>query len=80
MIRVLESAYRHGLDDEDILQAWDRHLAQFRERDEPIKYIRIGFDTKARLLEVGGEIAGDTTKIFHAMPARPKYTRRMKQS
>lgn len=78
MIRVLESALKHGIDEVDILQVWNRYLAQFRERDEPIKYIRIGFDTKVRLLEVGGEIAGDTTKIFHAMPARPKYTRRMK--
>lgn len=42
------------------------------------KIIRIRFDTKVRLLEVGGEITGDTTKIFHAMPARPKYTRRIK--
>jgi len=78
MILILKSALKHGIDEIDILQVWNRYLAQFREREEPIKYIRIRFDTKVRLLEVGGEITGDTTKIFHAMPARPKYTRRIK--
>lgn len=78
MIRILESALKHGIDEVDILQVWGRHLAQFREREEPVKYIRIGFDTKARLLEVGGEIYPDgSEKIFHAMRARNRYIERI---
>jgi len=46
MILILKSALKHGIDEIDILQVWNRYLAQFREREEPIKYIRIRFDTK----------------------------------
>lgn len=80
MIKILGSAYRHGLDDDDILRAWNYHIQEFFEGEDPEKIVRLGFDTHGRLLEIGGEIypGGGGEKIFHAMPARLKYTRRMK--
>lgn len=74
MLTILESARKHGIADEDIERAWNRYIQQITERDDPPKVIRIGFDTRARLLEIGGEIYPDGRgKIFHAMPARKKY-------
>jgi hypothetical protein len=79
MIKILGSAYRHGLGDDDILRAWNYHIQEFFEGEDPEKIVRLGFDTHGRLLEIGGEIyPGGGEKIFHAMPARLKYTRRMK--
>lgn len=78
MIRLLPSALRHGIEKSDILQAWNRPIASFTERDDPLKVIRLGFDSHARLLEVGGEIYSDgQQKIFHAMVARRVYTERI---
>lgn len=72
--RILPSAHKHGASSDDILQAWNRYVKQFVERDDPLKIIRIGFDSQARLLEIGGEIYADgSEKIFHAMPARKRY-------
>lgn len=79
MIRILESALKYGIDDVDILQAWNYPIQDFFEGEDPEKIIRLGFDTHGRLLEIGGEIyPGGKEKIFHAMPARRKYTRRIK--
>lgn len=78
MIRILDSAYKHSICEEDILTAWRRPIASFTERKEPLKIIRLGFDSHARILEVGGEIYCDgTEKIFHAMPARRTYIERL---
>ena len=71
---ILPSAHKHGVQPEDILRAWERYVKQFIERNEPLKVIRIGFDSNARLLEIGGEIYADgSEKIFHAMAARKRY-------
>lgn len=72
--QILRSAQKHGIQLEDILRAWERYVKQFIERDEPLRVIRIGFDSNARLLEIGGEIYADgSAKIFHAMAARKHY-------
>lgn len=77
-MRILSSAFKHGLDESDITAAWNAYLKQFIERDDPLKVIRLGFDNRGRLLEVGGEIYADgTVKIFHAMPARRRYVERL---
>ena len=73
-MEILGSAFKHGIGTADIETAWTRYVRQFVERDDPLKVIRIGFDSRARLLEIGGEIYADgREKIFHAMPARRKY-------
>lgn len=45
MIRILESALKHGIDDVDILQAWNYPIQDFFEGEDPEKIIRLGFDT-----------------------------------
>lgn len=71
---ILDSAFKHGVERSDIELAWSQFIRQFVERDDPLKVIRIGFDSHARLLELGGEIYADgREKIFHAMPARRRY-------
>ena len=67
-----DSALKHGIDAEDILQAagwavWVEDL----DDDSPARQLRLGFDTKGRLLETvvlmfdsGNEL------VIHAMKAR----------
>lgn len=77
-MRIIDSASRHGVSDEDITHAWDYFLTELVENEDPVKVIRLGFDTASRLLEVGAVInhTGEVI-IIHAMSARPKYTRRI---
>lgn len=78
MIRILDSAYKHGICESDITIAWQRPIASFTEREDPLKVIRLGFDSHARIIEVGGEIyKNGLEKIFHAMPARRTYVERI---
>lgn len=55
MIRILDSAYKHDICESDITIAWQRPIASFTEREDPLKVIRLGFDSHARIIEVGGE-------------------------
>lgn len=75
-MRVIASARKHGIDDADALQAaqnaiWieplDDDVEQWRE-------LRLGFDTKTRLLEIVVVCSSDGDEvIIHAMKARTKY-------
>ncbi|MDY5161129.1 hypothetical protein [Actinotignum urinale] len=74
MISFTESAFRHGLREEDIIRAWHTYWKQIIEEEEPLKVIRLGYDTRARLLEIGAQVARNgNIKIFHAMRARKRY-------
>ncbi len=70
------SAFRHGCCAEDIETAWRQWLTDFIEGDHPVKVVRLGFDRVGRLLEVGAHTLddGDRVIVFHAMPARKRYT------
>ena len=53
-MRIFESAYRHGLADEDIWHAW-QHALGFYDIDighEPTKSLCIGPDRAGNLLEL----------------------------
>jgi hypothetical protein len=69
---ILESAYRHGVDDDDMLHALRFPLHHFAQDDGLVMFVGPARD--GELIEVGvvewyGEIV-----IAHAMrPARPKY-------
>ena len=72
---IHESAYRHGLTDEEIRHAWDNAMG-FYDIDiehEPIKSLCIGPDRAGNLLEVLYLQADDTDLIIHAMPLRPAF-------
>ena len=72
---VHESAYRHGLTDDEILQAWDNAMS-FDDIDsghEPTKSLCIGPDRAGNLLEILYLQADDADLIIHAMPLRPVF-------
>lgn len=73
-MRVHPSARKHGIDPEDAIQAamWAIWIEDLDE-DSPARQLRLGFDTRGRLLETvvlvfdsGNEL------VIHAMKARPQ--------
>lgn len=74
---VSPSARKHGISDEDALCAATAVLAGGPLDDEhPRRELRIGLDTKGRLLEIVVLIWDDEEiEIIHAMKARAEYRR-----
>lgn len=72
---VRPSARKHGIDDEDIVLAASSPLVSGPLDDEmPQRQLRIGFDTRARLLEIVMLVWDDgSEEAIHAMKCRPKY-------
>ncbi len=73
-MRVHPSARKHGVDPEDAIQAatWAAWIEDLDD-DSPARQLRLGFDTRGRLLETvvlvfdsGNEL------VIHAMKARPQ--------
>lgn len=73
-MRVHDSALKHGIDPDDAIQAasWSLWIVDLDE-DNPSRQLRLGFDTRGRLLETvvlvfdsGNEL------VIHAMKARPQ--------
>jgi len=73
-VNVHESALKHGIAAEDVVQAASWPLwVEYLEDDSPARQLRLGFDTRGRLLETvvlvfdsGNEL------VIHAMKARPQ--------
>lgn len=73
-MNVHESALKHGIAAEDVVQAASWPLwVEYLEDDSPARQLRLGFDTRGRLLETvvlvfdsGNEL------VIHAMNARPQ--------
>jgi hypothetical protein len=72
-VEIHKSARRHGVVDEDIRHVVEHAVVDLELDAEPRRVLYLGFDRKARPLEVivlwgsKGEIA------IHAMPIRRKY-------
>ncbi len=75
-MRVHPSALRHGVSLEDAIRAaeWSLWIEPLDGNGPPDRELRLGFDTRARLLETVVLVfeTGDET-VIHAMPARKKY-------
>ncbi|MGL5851796.1 MAG: toxin [Phycicoccus sp.] len=75
-MKVHPSALKHGVASEDAIQAaeWSLWIEPFDDGGPPTRELRLGFDTKARLLETVVLIfeSGDRM-VIHAMPARRTY-------
>ena len=75
-MKVHPSALKHGVSSEDAIQAaeWSLWIEPLDEHGPPERELRLGFDTRARLLETVVLIfeSGDEM-VIHAMPARKKY-------
>lgn len=68
------SARKHGVHDEDMLNALRHHWRAFATDDDAVTLF-IGPDLTGRPLEVGVVVNDDGTAIIHAMPARQKFLR-----
>ncbi len=76
-MKVHPSARKHGVSDDDVVQAadWPQWIEPLDDEDDwPHRQLRLGFDTHTRLLETvvlvfesGEEI------VIHAMPARKQF-------
>lgn len=75
-MKVHNSALKHGIGHEDIVQAayWAQWVEPLEDEDGPHRELRLGFDTKSRLpetvflvFESGNEL------VIHAMPARRQF-------
>ena len=76
-MRVIYTASKHGIDDKDAIRAATHPIwiEPLDEPDEQWRELRLGFDTKARLLETVVVCAADGDEaLIHAMKARAKYT------
>lgn len=75
-MRVHQSALKHGVSAEDAIQAaeWSVWIEPLTDDGPTQRELRLGFDTRALLLETVVLILEDGEEIvIHAMPARKKY-------
>lgn len=70
---IAESARKHGVSDEDMLQAYANPFLVF-ELDEGFTML-IGANQAAIIFEVGVVDGAETPVIVHAMRAREKFLR-----
>ena len=75
-MKVHPSAIKHGIDQADAVHAAQHPQYVVDLSDDPQRQIRLGFDTRGRLLEVivltfdpGDQL------VIHAMRARRQYTK-----
>jgi hypothetical protein len=75
-VKVHPSALKHGVSTDDAIQAaeWSLWIEPLDTDGPPDRELRLGFDTKGRLLETVVLVfpSGDGV-VIHAMPARRKY-------
>ena len=77
-VEILQSAKKHGLCEEDILCALRQSIFDETLESDPNKTLTIGYDGKARLLEIIFHVISDEHIIvFHAMLCRKDYIERM---
>ncbi|MDP3711596.1 MAG: hypothetical protein Q8R60_03805 [Mycobacteriales bacterium] len=70
---IAESARKHGVSDEDMLQAY-RHPFRVFELDDGFTML-IGANQAAIVFEIGIVDGAETPVIVHAMRAREKFLR-----
>ncbi|MFT3968860.1 MAG: hypothetical protein QM695_00905 [Micropruina sp.] len=74
-MKVHSGALKHGVPADDAIQDAEWPLwVEPLDDDEPRRELRLGFDTRARLLETIVLIfASGDELVIHAMPARRQY-------
>lgn len=71
-MEIHRSARKHGIADEDILHAIDHELALEDAGEDPDRWLVIGPDRAANLLEIVVMTTVEGTQlVIHAMPMRP---------
>jgi len=73
-IEFNESAFKHGVTEEDIRYAFAHIIFDHPIAGEEEKNLLIGFDTKANVLEIlYNVISNQTINVFHAMKCRKNW-------
>ncbi len=70
---IIDSARRHGIDDRDIVHAFN-HPMRFENLGDGLLMI-VGPARSARLLEIGVVDSASGPVVVHAMPARRRFLR-----
>jgi len=79
-IEFKPSAFKHGIREEDIRQAFLQYKYDGPIEEMENKFIRLGFDRSGNLLEIMyNENDKYTVNIFHAMRCRSIYYHLLKQ-
>jgi len=76
ILLISQSALKHGVTEADIQKAFDtrKYDAELDGEGLENKYLLIGFDHNANLIEVlYNAIDNDTVRVFHAMKCRKTY-------
>jgi hypothetical protein len=74
-VEILQSASRHGVDAEDIQHALRNAAVVEAIDDDPIRYLVLGPDRAANLLELVVLDRPHGPAVMHAMPMRAQYRR-----
>jgi len=75
-VEIHRSARKHGVADEDILHAIDHALATEDIGEEPDRWLLLGPDRAANMLEVVVLVTAEGDRLaIHAMRMRPTYER-----
>jgi len=78
---ILDSARKHGISDEDIILIVDEADAAVEIRTEPLKLLFLGFDSKARALEVITDTGEDgEVYVIHADKMTKQYEALLKET
>ncbi len=74
-MRIADVARRHGIPDEDVLQAVRNEMYSATTDDDDLAMV-VGPATTGNLLEIGIlDRDGDDPVVIHAMNLRPKFQR-----
>ena len=78
---ILDSARKHGISDNDMIDVIDDPDVAVMIREEPLKTLFIGFDTKARALEVITDTGTDgQIYVIHADKLTKQYEVLLKEA
>ena len=73
-MEIVQSARKHGVDDADILHAYENAIRMVEyEYDGEDRVLVIGADRTGRLLELVAVPLGEPNRIIHADALRPKF-------
>lgn len=73
-MEIVQSARKHGVDDVDILHAYENAIRTVEyEYDGEDRVLVIGADRTGRLLELVAVPVGEPNRIIHADVLRPKF-------
>ena len=73
-IEINKSAFKHGINEDDIRWAFLHSCYDGPIEGMADKYIRLGFDSAGNLLEIMyNEIDDNNVNVFHAMKCRKIY-------